>query len=271
VRPFAPGAEIAPGMRVLRHLNRSNQADAYEAWSELRACRVVVKTLRPDRRGEPSARAALLREGRLLRRLSHPNIVRGFDVHDGPRPMVFMEAVGGETLAHLMRRRRRHLGVVELAHLGLHLGSALTYLHAEGILHLDLKPSNVVAEAGRAKLLDLSVARGPGRIRAGTGTWSNMAPEQARGGEVDAAADVWGLGTVLYEAAAGINPFEEHDEIEYPQLVHPAPRLASQRRAPPAFTSLVDACLDPERSRRPTLAELRAELAPLARERLGAD
>jgi len=269
MRPFAPGADIAPGVRVVRHLNRSNRADAYEAWSERRACRVVVKTLRPDRRRERGARAALLREGRLLRTLSHPNIVRGFDVHDGPRPAVVLEAVGGETLAHLVQRLRRRLGVVDLAHLGLHLGSALTYLHAEGVLHLDLKPSNVVAEAGRAKLLDLSVARAPGRVRAGTGTWSNMAPEQARGGEVGPPADVWGLGTVLYEAAAGINPFEEHEEIEYPQLVHRAPPLASHRRAPRALTTLVDACLDPEPDDRPKLGDVRAELAALIGEQLG--
>jgi serine/threonine protein kinase len=180
-----------------------------------------------------------------------------------------LEAVGGETLAHLIERSRRRMAVVELAHLGLHLGSALTYLHGEGILHLDLKPSNIVAEAGRAKVLDLSLARPPGRVRAGAGTWSNMAPEQARGGEVGPAADVWGLGTVLYEAAAGVNPFEEHEDIEYPQLVHGAPPLGSHRRAPRALTELVDGSLDPEPGRRPGLAAVRAELAALAGEHLG--
>ena len=269
MRALGPGAVVAPGVHVVRHLHRSNGADTYEAWSDRLASRVVAKTPRPDRLRVPAARAALLREGRLMRRLSHPNVVRAYEVHDGASPAVVMEAVGGETLAHLIERSRRRLGVADLAHLGLHLGSALTYLHGEGILHLDLKPSNIVAEAGRAKVLDLSLARPPGRVRAGAGTWSNMAPEQARGGEVGPAADVWGLGTVLYEAAAGVNPFEEHEEIEYPQLVvRPAP-LASLRRRSRALTDLVDATLDPEPDGRPTLADVRAELAALAGEQLG--
>ena len=263
MRPFAPGRRLAPGVRALRHLNRSRFFDLYEGWCERRACPVVVKAMRPDRRDDRAARAALLREGRLLRRLAHPNIVRGYDVHAGPRPLVVLEAVGGETLAHLVERRRRRLGARELGHLGLHLAAAVSYLHGEGILHLDLKPSNIVAEAGRAKVLDLSIARVPGRVSPGRGTWCNMAPEQARGGPIGPAADVWGLGTVLYEAAAGVNPFEEWEDVVHPTLVHRAAPLRSHRRLPGGAAGLVDACLEPEPHDRPTLADLRAGLAGL--------
>jgi serine/threonine protein kinase len=71
----------------------------------------------------------------------------------------------------------RPLSAVELANLGAHLAGALRHLHAEGVLHLDLKPSNVIAENGRAKVIDLSHARAPGRVPAGNGTWCYMAPE----------------------------------------------------------------------------------------------
>ena len=264
MRPLGAGREVAPGVRVRRHLNRSNAIDAYEAWCERRACPVVVKVPRPDRLGDRALREALLREGGLLLRLAHPGIVRGYEVHDGPRPAVVLEAVGGETLGHLVDRLARRLGAREIAHLGLHLAAALHYLHGEGILHLDVKPSNAVAEAGRAKLLDLSLAAPPGPVPAGRGTWSNMAPEQARGGEVGPAADVFGLGTVLWEAACGHGPFDEWEHLEHPQLERRAEPVRAHRRLPRELAALVDACLEPEPRARPTVAELLAGLAATA-------
>ena len=160
---------------------------------------------RPARRCGRCAR--LQREGRLLERLSHPHLVRGYETLREPLPAVVMETLRGETVAHLVARRARRLSAVELGHLGVHLCSAISYMHGQGVLHLDLKPSNVIAEAGRAKIIDLSLARAPGSMRAGIGTWCYMAPEQARGGEVGTAADVWGIAGVLYEAATGFAPF----------------------------------------------------------------
>src|SRR3982751_1577681 len=73
----------------------------------------------------------------------------------------------------------------------------------EGVLHLDIRPANVMAEAGIAKLIDLSLAGVPGPARPGRGTRHYMAPEQALGGTLSAATDVWGIGATLYEAATG--------------------------------------------------------------------
>ena len=193
MRPFAAGRELAPGYEVIGHLARSNVLDVYDAWSHERACRCVVKLLRPDRRGDERAARALQREGRLLARLSHPHLVRGYETLREPLPAVVMETLRGETVAHLVDRRTRRLSAAELGHLGVHLCSAIAYLHGRGMLHLDLKPSNVIAEAGRAKIIDLSLARPPGRVRPGTGTWCYMPPEQARGGEVRPASDAWGI------------------------------------------------------------------------------
>ena len=137
--------------------------------------------------------------------------MRAYEVIERPQPVVILETLDGETVAHLLERRPAGLDADEVAWLGLHLASALGYLHRHGLLHLDVKPANVIAEAGRAKLIDLSIARPPGPCRAGGGTWAYMAPEQATGGHVDEAADVWGLGTVLFEAAAGRPPFEIPD------------------------------------------------------------
>jgi serine/threonine protein kinase len=267
MRPLGRGREIAPGTTILEHLHRSAGLDVYDAWNEPRGCRVIVKTPRPDRLRSPGARTKLLREGRLLKRLTHPHIVRAYEVHDGARPVIVMETLTGSTLEHLIGGTPRPLSAVELANLGAHLVGALRHLHDEGALHLDLKPSNVVAENGRAKVIDLSHARPPGRMRAGNGTWCYMAPEQARGGEIGAAADVWGLGIVLYAAALRRNPLAEIAEeldVDEPQLHARLPLLRRARpRLPAELSTLIDACLEPRPGDRPELDDALRQLYAL--------
>jgi serine/threonine protein kinase len=256
------GAELAPGYEVIEHLHRSNLFDVYDCFSTERNCRCVVKVPRPERRSDLATKRRLIREGRLLERLRHPGIVRAYETRTTP-PLLATETLTGETLAHLIDRRTRRLSARELAFLGLQLTAAIGYLHRQGHLHLDLKPSNIVAGAGQAKVIDLSTARRPGRARPGAGTWCYMAPEQARGGRVGPEADVWGIGVVLWEAACGDTPFAD-ELLEYPQLEHRAPPLGRQRRVPRALAECVDACLDPDPAARPALADLRAALVPVA-------
>jgi eukaryotic-like serine/threonine-protein kinase len=198
VRPRGAGSRLAPGLEVIALLRRGTDLDVYDAWSDELGARCVVKTVRPDRRADRRARARLLREGRLLRRLSHPHLVHAHAVVREPWPLLVLEVLGGETLGR--RLEQGPLDEDEAAVLGLHLGSALRYLHRAGIVHLDVKPSNVVLEGARARLLDLSIARPPGTIRAGVGTVGYLAPEQERGGPVGPPADVWGLAVTLGEA-----------------------------------------------------------------------
>jgi serine/threonine protein kinase len=261
MRPLGAGREVVPGVRVLAHLHRSNALDVYDAWSEQRAARVVLKTPRPDHVRDPRTVRALLREGRLLKRLSHPNVVRAYEVHPGPRPAIVLETLGGETLQHIAAHRR--VPARQLAVAGIQLASALRYLHSEGILHLDVKPSNVIVDGTAAKLIDLSIARPPGRLPAGRGTWCNMAPEQVRGGTVTAAADAWGLGTVLYELATGESPFDD-DEHEYPQLHRRAEPVRALRRLPRPLADAIHASLDPDPAERPALDDVIQALLPLA-------
>jgi len=268
MRPLGRGREVTPGTTVLAHLHRSNGYDVYDAWNEPRGCRVIVKTLRPDRLRRPAMRRALLREGRALRRLVHPHIVRGYEVHTEPRPAFVMETLTGETVGHLIETATRPLGAAELANLGSHLASAVRYLHREGLLHLDLKPSNVVAEHGRAKVIDLSHARPAGRLKPGIGTWCYMAPEQVRGGDIGPAADVWGLGIVLYDAAlrtTSLADVADDLDVDDPQLHVRLPSLRRGRpRLPRALTDLVDACLEPDTGARPTIDDVMRRLYDLA-------
>ena len=270
--PSLPTQALAAfGYEVLAHLHRSRGFDVYDAWSSLRRCRCVIKTPRVDRLGDPTLRGCLVREGRLLCRLTHPHILRGYDVIPGPPPAVLTETLRGQTLEHLLETSRR-LTAAEAAVLGVQLCSAVAYLHELGYLHLDLKPSNVVVDAGRAVLIDLSIAQRFGRGRPGLGTWCYLAPEQAVGDQLGPAADVWGIGVVLFEALIGRplfgagDPEDEGDASiitdserrpeDYPQLEARAPHIGTLRRLPAALATAVDACLEPEPSGRPSVCDL---------------
>lgn len=282
---LAPGTRPAPGYEVLAHLERTAWLDLYDAWSQERACRCVLKVLRPDRRHEEPLRERLLREGRWLQGFTHPHVVRAYECFSSPEPLVVLETLTGETLAHLVDRLPRRPSAQDVALLGLHLCSAVHYLHGRGLLHLDLKPANVVVDCGHAKVLDLSVAREPGPAPAGVGTFCYLAPEQARGGQLSEAADVWGMGITLYEVATGGLPYDFGTETgdgttdgttpgtasdgggstgapaDCPQLRGPAAPVGSRRRGlPAALTAAIDGCLRPEPEDRLTTAELAAAL-----------
>lgn len=242
---------MAPGYPVIAHLHRGDRLDVYDLWSEERACRVIGKALRPDWQPDDEARQALLREGRLLKRLTHPHIVRAYEVQTRPRALVILEALPGETLGRLVERGGP-LPLADLAYLGLHLCSALTYLHRQAVLHLDLTPGNIIASHGVARLIDLSLARPPGRSRGDIGTPGYRAREQAAGGSLTSASDVAGLGAVLAFASTGRPP-----GASVAQFHDPAGRL------PPPLRAAIEACLDPDPGQRPTLDELATCLAEL--------
>jgi eukaryotic-like serine/threonine-protein kinase len=263
------GALLAPGYRVVERLRRGEVLDVFDVISEERHCRCVAKVLRPDRLEDRVARRRLLLEGRLLQRLTHLHLVRAYETLKDPQPAVILEALTGERLDDVIERRVR-LSPREVTFLGLHLGAAVAYLHRHGILHLDLKPSNVVAEHGVAKLMDLSISRPPGRGRAGEGTPMYMAPEQARGGMLSAATDVWGLGMILYEAATGRVPFpDDRHEPFYPQLEIRAEPVTAHRRLPAELAAAIDQSLQPEPDSRPAVASLLRTFGGLAREPRG--
>jgi serine/threonine protein kinase len=199
---------------LIERLSRGHAYDVYDAWSHERGCRVVIRMPRDSRRDH---RRDLLREGRLLQRLTHPHIVRAYETHVRP-PMVVLETLGGATLAALLEHGP--LDRDDLVEMGLQLCSAVRYLHRNGVLHLDLKPDNLIADGGRLKVIDLSIAQPPGPIEAGTGTRRWMAPEQMRGGAVGPAADVWGIGRVLASAGGGelVTDCLRQDPVERPSV-----------------------------------------------------
>jgi serine/threonine protein kinase len=200
--------------RLLEQLSSGHSCDTYDAWSEERECRVIV------RKGD------VRDEGRLLRRLTHPNIVRVYEVH---RDWMVLETLSGSTLAALPP-----LSLQDAIEMGRQLCSAVGYLHRQGWLHLDLKPDNLIADGGRLKLIDFSIAQRPGPVESGTGTRRWMAPEQEHGGVATEATDVWGIGAVL--RWAGLDVDIPEDPAERPSVADVLRWLDGLQSPSPAHT-----------------------------------
>lgn len=250
---------LPPGYTPVELLSHGLRLDTWDAWSEERRCRCIVKVVRPDRVDEEHVREAALTEGRILLGLTHPHVVRCYEVVAEPAPAVVLETLTGRTLDAVIDERPLHPD--DTVELGLQLSSALAHLHDRGWLHLDVKPENVVVQAGRAVLIDLSLARRPGPGEPGAGTVEYLAPEQHSAADLGPATDIWGLGQTLVEsltrdlAAPGWPPGS-------PAMPRVGPAFR-KRRLDPAYRSLLAACLAPEPADRPTLAEVRTVLTGL--------
>lgn len=263
---FEEGAEIVPGRQALTLLGSGSDYQAYLAWDTELHTTVVVKILRPHLVTERRNLEHLRQEFQTLKRLSHPVIVRSFGaVTGGPRPHLVLEHLEGPRLSSLIRRYGP-LPIEQLLPLSLQICSALHYLETQRIVHLDVKPANIVMSAS-PRLIDFSIARSWKQavsLPRGVGTRKYMAPEQCAPGErgqVASPADIWGLGVTMYKAITGDMPFpelapkEERDPLlKYPQLsMEPAPMPDD---VPPQVAEPVMECLAPDPSHRPSAAEL---------------
>lgn len=236
---------------------------------------VALKRLAENLARDEDLRRRFVREARLAARLSHPNVVRVFDVgEDHGRPFIAMEYVEGETLAELLERRGR-LAPTEAARLGTQACAALAAAHAAGLVHRDVKPQNLIfGTDGVLRLGDFGIAVGHGGTEltlVGTvlGTAGYLAPEQARGEQVSAAADIYAIGAVLYELLAGEPARRACSLAELGAVdVSLPPDLAGRvPGAPAALVTAVTACLAFRPEDRPqSAAALARLLAPIAAE-----
>jgi len=262
---LADGDEIAPGRSVLSRLGGGRRYEVFLVWDDHRLAVLVAKVLRPDQATDVSALRDLGREAEALARLSHPVIVRGFDaVTEGRLPHLLIEHLEGPTLRELIERDGT-LATEQALPLGLHVASALHYVAAEGMVHLDVKPENVVMGAP-PRLIDFSVARpvaGAERLRGPIGTDAYMAPEQCDRayGTPGPAADVFGLAATLHHAVGGTRPFPRREGERFPQTERDPEPLP--RRVPRALADLLEAGLARAPADRPTAAEFAGALEPL--------
>lgn len=258
---FRPNDEIDEDLVAISHLGGGERYEVFEAWDRRLFTRVAAKVLRPDRVTEDRALSALRREGSIGSRLNHPNLVRVLRWTDaGPRPHLVLELVNARSVEdHL-----EDIGPVrvpEACLLGIRVLAALQYMHAEGVLHLDVKPANVTM-GDPPRLLDLSLAREGTNLRLdrSVGTAAYMSPEQCRRESLTPATDLFGLGATLYEALTATQPFSEGVDggelsARYPQLTEetlPLRDLAPE--IPRQLEDVVMGCLAPDPKHRPTSA-----------------
>jgi eukaryotic-like serine/threonine-protein kinase len=198
-------------------LGRGGMGDVWQAHDELLSRDVAVKELVwPGYMAEEERQAACrraVREAQVAARLSHRNVVQVYDVveEDG-RPWIVMELLPPRSLRDLIKDEGP-LGPAHAARIGLDILAALRAAHAAGVLHLDVKPANIMIDGDRAVLTDFGIARDLSPSAATTtglliGSPSYIAPERARGGRPGTAADLWGLGASLYAAVEGRGPFD---------------------------------------------------------------
>jgi serine/threonine protein kinase len=264
---FAEGQVIAPHLFALRLLGGGYKYEAYLAWDERLLSLVVAKVLRPDQVSDPSARRMLLAEREALERLNHPSIPRLFGGElDGTAPHLVLEFLEGPRLSTLLRKYGT-LPVEQLLPLATQLSSALHYMARQRMVHLDVKPKNIIMGAP-PRLIDLSVARtfeSAARARRPIGTDPYMAPEQCEPGPrgtMRSPSDIWGVGVTIYESLTGSLPFDRGSEGDrWPQL-HSEPKPLP-RDIPTVLSDPILWCLRPDPAERPTAAELAAALEPL--------
>jgi serine/threonine-protein kinase len=235
--------------------------------------RVVIKTLRRELADDESAEERFLREAQAAASIQHQNVVAVYDCFAwrGDR-YIAQEYVDGANLASVLAHARRFEPRIAMF-VALEISRGLEEIHARGIVHRDVKPSNILlGRGGEAKIADFGIAwdaRAPALTRTGhtVGTPTYMSPEQLRGDRVDPRSDVFALGVVLYEMLVGEPPFVDEESPQGEGLLRriESGRYRGVRRATPQVSRrvarLVHRCLRPRlRRRTQTAAEVRRAL-----------
>ena len=256
---------------IEREIGAGGMARVFLGRDEVLERPVAVKVLNPGYGGTDLG-ARFRREGRTAARLAHPNIVQVFDAGEGELEgrevsYIVMEYVSGGDLKGLMDEKGP-LANDELAKLGADISSGLAHAHANGVIHRDIKPHNILIDAyGRLKLTDFGIARAidaTHATRTGSylGTALYSAPEQLRGEKVTPKSDVYSLGIAFYQAAVGQAPFTGTPIEIASQHVSREPTVPSVLGAnlSDEVEALILECLKKDPDLRPTAEEVRERL-----------
>ncbi len=274
---FVPGSSLGP-YAIVAPLGAGGMGEVYRARDPRLGRDVAIKLLPADVAAHPERLARFEREAKTVAALNHPNIVtiHSIEEADGVR-FLTMELVDGETLD---RAAAASPGVPQALDWAIALADALSAAHDRGIVHRDLKPANVmVTRDGRLKVLDFGLAKldergAPDTLQtmdapistAGVamGTLPYMAPEQVRGEAVDARADLFSFGILLYELVTGRRPFAGKTWADVSSSILrdvPPPILGVRGDLPRDLERIVTRCLDKDRERRfQTARDVRNEL-----------
>ena len=247
--------------QILEKLGEGAMATVYKACDPDSDRPLVIKLLHAELCRDGEYRMCFLREANAASMLTHPNIVKIFDAGEiENRPYIAMELLDGRPLSESVAGGQG-LPVRDVLDIGIPLAGALDYAHSKGIVHRDVKPSNVIrlSGSGTIKLTDFGIAHMPlaetDRPQAGTvmGTPYYMSPEQALGEPIDARSDLWSVGVVLYQLVSGARPFEADTIVSLLyRIAHDSPKPVAELRAdiPASLRRIVSRLLNKQPGKR---------------------
>ncbi|MCM4082025.1 serine/threonine-protein kinase [Paractinoplanes hotanensis] len=257
------GTLLAARYRLVTLLETGGMAQIWRADDELLARPVAVKL--------PKGSQVVWREARMAAKLQHPNIAAVHDYREAVRadgtvaPFVVMELLAGESVA--ARLEREPIELPEAARIGAAVADALAAAHANGVVHRDIKPGNVMLTPTGVKILDFGISATAGEpddddTGSTFGTPAYVAPERLDGMPAEPATDVYGLGVLLFEMVTGDPPYPVDTWEELAEARATGPNVLPPD-LPAAFRSLVDRCLADDPEMRPGAEEIRFDLTAL--------
>ena len=245
------GARLGSDLTVLGIVDDYSSGLIYLVWHHKFWCPMACKLFKSEEEAQ--------READILLALAHPNIVRCLGLNGST--CLLMEFLEGPSLYQMMKSRpRQRLGIHDALRISIHIGAALSHVHDRGLLHLDVKPSNVVVVKGRPILCDFGVARWQNAPRPNhvASTPAYAAPEECLLEEITPAADIFSLGVTLFQLLTGNQPFpKQTDDVPYPQILQPPSSVRRHRpTVPVGLEALVLSCLSRDPKARPDIAAL---------------
>ena len=286
--PFLAAGTRVGRYRVEQRLGIGAMSEVYLAVDDSLGRRAAIKVLGSNQVNNATINERFLREARALARLSHPNLIPVFEAGqtgEPPRPYYAMELLeGGDTQKLLEERGPLSSAVVAL--IGAEAANGLGEAARAGIIHRDVKPANLgISRHGVLKVTDFGLAKSYAADKSLTargmvvGTADYIAPEQARGEDLDERADVYSLGCTLFHLLTGHPPFraqqgpsvKEYLEVMRMHLTSPIPDpRADVQSADPELLQSIASMMTKDRNRRPTFDEIARQLARIA-DRLGGE
>ena len=216
---FQPGSHIDDDLTVLDHLGGTRKVDVYLCRSKRLKRQVACKMLLPGKLDDNIVREGLLKEGGILQQMRHPNVIEGYGVYLEPCPRIVIEFLEGQNLkTTFFVGNYEAFDLKDFIDIAIQLSDALSYVHHQGFLHLDVKPQNVFYCDDYVKLIDFSLAQrfspdSPLKRRSGTAGY--MAPEQTYRQYLSYATDVFGLGVTFYQLlTGGKRPYEVVKQLD---------------------------------------------------------